>query len=117
MTRAQTVSGLEFEPITHTYRFSGVVIPSVTQILEATGIIDYSMIPPATRNMALKRGSLVHAAIQFDIEGDLDWETLDPVLVPYVEAARHFRADYGLGEGFVEFRGYNPKWRFAGTLD
>ena len=117
MTRAQTVSGLEFEPITHTYRLDGVVIPSVTQILEATGISDYSMIPNATRNMALKRGSLVHEAIQFDIEGDLDWETLDPVLVPYVEAARHFRADYGLGGGFVEFRGYNPKWRFAGTLD
>jgi len=36
MTRAQTVSGLEFEPITHTYRLDGVVIPSVTQILEAT---------------------------------------------------------------------------------
>ena len=46
---------LAFDPDAHAYmrRIDGAPIPSVTQVLERCGIIDYSMIPARTRRMAL----------------------------------------------------------------
>src|SRR5262245_2178024 len=65
---------LEFDPTTHTYRVDGVRYPSVTQVLERVGIIDYSYIPAPTREMALARGSAVHAWTAHD---DRTHQTLD----------------------------------------
>ena len=63
---------LLFDERTHTYSLDGNVLINVTDVLEAAGLIDYSWIPPATRQMALDRGRAVHQATAFDDEGDLD---------------------------------------------
>lgn len=116
---ATPASGLfTFDEAAHAYHLDGVRLPSVTQVLEDVEIIDYGYIPPSTRQMALERGSAVHQAIHYDIEGDLDWASLDPALIGYVEAARAVRRDYHLAAPeLVEHRGYHPKFRYAGTLD
>lgn len=108
---------LNFDAELHQYTLHGVVLPSVTQILEAVGVVDYSYLPPATRRMALGRGSAVHSATQFDDEGDLDETLLDDELVPYLTAWRRFRAETGFVPDLIEHRSFDPKYRYAGTLD
>lgn len=115
---------LEFDEPTHTYRWNGKVVPSVTQVLENVKIIDYDFIPHDTREMALERGRLVHQATHFDDEGDLDEATLDPMLAGYVAAARNWQRDSGFqveaddaGKRFIEYRGFQEKFGYAGTLD
>ncbi len=108
---------LEFDAATHTYRAGGVIVPSVTQVLEAVGVVDYSYLPPSTRNMALQRGSYVHLACQMDDEGDLDEDALDPALLPYVAAWRAFRAERGFTFQEIERRVHSARYGYAGTLD
>ena len=106
---------LEFEAKSHVYRINGQPIPSVTQVLEDVGIIDYSYIPGNTREMALDRGRDVHLATAFDDEGDLD-EAGFPFM-PYVQAWRNFRAATGFEPDAIEQRGFNRDHNFAGTID
>lgn len=110
---------LTFEPITHSYFWNGARVPSVTQILEDCAIIDYSFLPPGTREMALRRGSEVHEATHFDDEGDLDegWMQENQGHAPYVEAWRLFRAQTGFIPDMIEHRAYQERYGFAGTLD
>jgi len=62
----------EFREQDHSYWLNGQRVWSVTQILEESGVVDYSVIPPATRNMALKRGSAVHHLTYLDDMGGVD---------------------------------------------
>jgi hypothetical protein len=114
-----TRDGLSFTPETHEYRINGRLVPSVTQILEAVGLIDYSHIPWPTRQMALERGRAVHEAIALDLAGDLDEESADEIgILGYVLAARDARGALGvLVPQAVEERVYHPKLDYAGTLD
>jgi len=106
-----------FEPVTHVYRWRGQIVPSVTQILQAQGIIDYSHIPPATCEMALERGRLVHQLTQWDDEAALDETSVDRLLAPYLAAWRRFRAETAFCPDRIEYRSYDEIWRYAGTLD
>lgn len=108
---------LTFDPIPHAYRWNGVIVPSVTQVLEDVGVIDYSYIPSGTREMALERGRMVHEAIHYDDEGDLDEPSTDEMLMAYVHAWRRWRTDSGFIPSLIEHRGYNEQCGFAGTLD
>lgn len=110
---------LQFEETTHTYSVDGRVVPSVTQVLEDCGIIDYSMIPGDTRQMALERGRHVHAAAQFDDEEALEESSVTEEIFPYLIGWRRFRAEVPLGAGpfdMIETRGHHG-YGFAGTLD
>lgn len=113
------MAALTFDPATHSYQIDGIEVPSVTQVLESVGLIDYSYIPWATRQMALERGRAVHDAIALDLEGDLDEESADEAgVLPYIQAARTARAAFGvLVPDAWEQRVYHPRWLYAGTLD
>ena len=106
-----------FDETRHLYTLDGRPLLSVTQILERSGIVDYSFLPPATRNMALARGSAVHLATALDDEGDLDEAALDPILLPYLEGWRKFRRDTGFSPDQIEHRGFHPQHKYAGTKD
>lgn len=108
---------LEFDEPTHTYRWGGVIVPSVTRVLEDVGIIDYSYIPDGTREMALDRGRRVHKAAAFDAEGELDETTVDEMDLPYVLAARQWRQDSGVRVNRIEHRACHELYRYAGTRD
>jgi hypothetical protein len=108
---------LQLEERTHTYRVDGVVLPSVTQVLEDVGIIDYSFLNPDDRAHYLQRGSAVHLATQLDDEGDLDEATVEPAIAPYLEAWRAFRLKSGFTPSRIEHRDYSQEYAYAGTLD
>lgn len=74
-----------FEPEGHRYDNG---YESVTGILKAEGIIDDRFFTEESRD----RGSYVHLAVKYDHTGELDEESLDPVIVPYLQAWRTFKA-------------------------
>lgn len=108
---------LDFTPENHTYRWNGKRVPSVTQIMEDVGIIDYGHIPPATRAMALERGRLVHEITSMYDESDLDEGSVDESLIPYLNAWRNFLADTRFVISLNEYRHYSEKYGYAGQLD
>lgn len=110
------IAQLVFDEPSHTYFLDGVRIPSVTQILEAVGVVDFSYLPPGTRKMALERGRRVHLATQFDDEADLDLDGLDEALLPYVQSWRNWRRDSGFEPTLIEYLGYHPSG-YAGRMD
>ena len=110
-------SGLHFDHVSHRYKLDGRVLPSVTQVLENVGIIDYDGIPWETRQMALTRGSNVHLATQLDDEGDLDEDSVGD-LMGYVKAWRAAKAALGITSfSHIEKRMAHSGFRYAGTMD
>jgi len=66
MVEAITLSGrcLEFDPESHTYAVDGVVVPSVTTLLEKEFPETYSRVRPDVLRAAAERGTQIHAAIE-----------------------------------------------------
>lgn len=115
---------LTFDATLHEYRVNGLVVPSVTQVLERVGIIDYSYIPGQTRGMALARGSAVHAWTAYDdlnggavelLESQGDDKSME--VACYVRTWRKFRREMEFTPSLVEHRGYHSVFGYSGTLD
>lgn len=108
---------LQFDPAAHRYSVGGRHIPSVTQVLEP--YMDFSRVPPDVLQRAADFGTAVHTATELDDLGDLDEESLDPALAPYLEGWRRFRSVTGFVPVAVEERLYCKIHGFAvaGTLD
>jgi hypothetical protein len=84
----------EFDSKTHQYIVDGCPVPSVTQVLKAAGLIDYAGIPQAVLDYAAERGTAVHLATQLYDENDLDRDSLDPLIAPYLSAWINFTVDH-----------------------
>ena len=111
---------LEFDATTHTYTLDGEQVPSVTGILKAAGLIDFSHIPAPILEAARRRGTHVHSAIHYYNENDLD---VDTFTANFPECAGYLRAWIA----FTEQRQFRPvlnerrlasrKFKVAGTAD
>lgn len=106
---------LTFEPARHVYHLDGERLPSVTQILQP--LINYDGVPNGILQHAADRGTAVHLATEFWDDGDLDEESVDPEILPYVRAWQRFRAESGFEVLRSEVRVYSPRHRYAGTVD
>lgn len=104
--------GLIFDPVEHRYILDGVTIPNITKVLELTGFVDKTWF----KSEHAERGRAVHSACQFLIEGDLDWETVDPAILPRVKAFQEFLNTYKPELVLAEVPLYS-KLGFAGTPD
>jgi hypothetical protein len=105
---------IEFDHATHTYRVDGRVVPSVTQIIAAAGLVKGS---EWFTEESRWRGSNVHLACQYLDEGCLDRSALAPEYVPYVEAYERFKAETGFEPDLIEYSVCDMHGRFAGKLD
>ena len=106
---------IEFEPISHTYTVDGRVLPSVTQVLEPyTGL---EFVNRELLKRAAEFGSNVHQACHLYNMDDLDRDSLDPALVPYVDAWEKFLDDTGAVVILSEHRVASRKHGYAGTFD
>jgi hypothetical protein len=106
---------VEFDQSTHTYTLNGRRVPSVTQVLKP--LEDFSRVPRDVLEAARIFGQHVHAAVDLCNRGELDWLSLDPALVPYVDAWRTFIADTGAVVIASEMRVVHEKLGYAGTGD
>ena len=111
---AGTTLKLEFDEATHQYRLNGVVLPSVTQILEDDG----QMVPSYPSGPYRFRGSQVHKATHLWETGvDLNAYDIGADILPYVQsyigAMQDFQEDWLL----CEHRMAHLQLCYAGTAD
>jgi hypothetical protein len=104
---------VDFTEEGHIYTLDGARLPSVTGILKAEGFIDDSFYDEYSR----QRGSLVHLATHYDDLGELDEDSLDPVIAPYCEAWRRFKRESGFVVDQSEKPMASKTYRFAGKPD
>lgn len=109
------IDGLTFDADTHTYRFKGDVVPSVTGILKP--LQDFSSVPAPVLEAASNFGTAVHLACELWDRGTLDEDALDPALEPYLDAWKWFSLDNDVKWEMIEAQVYHPGLRYAGTLD
>jgi hypothetical protein len=111
---------LEFVEETHTYLLDGKPIPSVTQLLKP--LQDFSNIPPHTLAKACEFGTNVHKMIELYLLDELDMDTLDPALLPPLEAFKRWQDNEGAAlflQGWprIEQPLAHPRLHYAGTPD
>lgn len=111
---------LTFTPASHTYHLNGAPVPSVTGILRASGLIDFSSIPIGTLDRARIRGTVVHQAIHYFNERDLDVDRFCaefPDCAGYLRAWLAFVDERKFVARFNEYRVASARHGIAGTID
>ena len=103
----------------HIYRWDGIIIPGVTEILSAVGIVDVSAVPTARLEAARHFGIAVHRACELYDRGLLAEDILDVNLRPYLAGWALFRQEYGFvpDNNGIEKSLFSSRYRFAGTID
>ena len=108
---------IEFNEERHEYRWNGVVKPSVTQILAASGRCSWDCVDEETRKYALKRGQTVHWLCQLEDEGALNWRTVPTDLRGYRKSWRSWKRHSGFQVLWIERIFYVARYGFAGRVD
>jgi len=111
---------LTFDREQHAYTLDGAPVPSVTQILQASGLIDFSGIPTYVLEAAKERGTVVHQAIHYYNERDLDVGQFCrdfPTYAGYVQAWITFCDRRAFQPVLCEHRVASRRHQVAGTLD
>lgn len=85
----------------------------VTELLAEAGLIDRTWFSEE----GATRGTYVHQACQYYDAGELDEESLDPVLIPYVEGWKKFLEDTGFQVVASEKRMTSKIYKFTGQPD
>jgi len=106
---------LQFDASTHTYTLAGRKLPSVSEIIRP--LQDFSNVPADVLAAACQFGQNVHAACDLYNREQLDWDSLDPSLEPYVRAWASFLEDTGAVVIASECRVYHDQLGYAGTPD
>lgn len=106
---------LEFDPIEHVYQLNGARVPSVTEVLKP--LEDFSMVRPDVLEAARVFGQHVHEACDLFDRDELDWSSLAPDLVPYVEAWKLFIEESGAIVVASEVQVAHEKLGYAGSPD
>ncbi len=106
---------LTFDEASHTYRLAGSPVPGVTSILAP--LVNLAGIPRDVLDAKRQLGQDVHYACQLLDEDDLDEDSVEERIEPYVQAYRRFKADTGAQVLLNEHQVAEPTLRYAGTLD
>jgi hypothetical protein len=103
---------------TSKYVLHGVRIPSVTEVLDIAGLIDWSMVPPGVLEEAGERGHRVHEWLELLDQGFLDLEDEpDEDIAGFVGAYLRFKDETGFKPELIEHVVVNETYAYAGMLD
>lgn len=112
------IVGNAYQEKTRAHVINGLAVPSVTQILRATGVSgDFSMVAPDVLERKTRIGQAAHAAAHFHDEGDLVESTVAPEVLPYLVAWMRFRAERGFVPELLETVVYSRVHHFIGRFD
>ena len=79
------IPGGYFDEVKHVYRDDeGAILPSVTQIFEMLHFTDFSGINEDVLEWKRQFGTSVHSAVEYLVQNDLDWDSMDLAIVPAV---------------------------------
>lgn len=102
-----------FDKERHRHLLDDQEIPGVTRILRAFGFGANAFYTEYGRD----RGTFVHLATELYDRGELDEDTLDPVLAPYLAGYKAFRAELGAEPIHIEVPLCSVLRRFATVID
>lgn len=115
LTAMPEMPELTFEEQTHTYRLDGVIIPSVSAVMEPLSRSTYRRVDDKTLDKAANKGSSVHSSIEFFINYGV--EDVNPAHKGYFDAFLdwwNLRKPEVVGcENYV----YHKIYRYGGTVD
>lgn len=110
---------LKFDPGPHRYTLDGMLIPSVTQVMEPH--LPYAGLPKDVREAALLRGTLVHVLTEHYDARTFDSEmralAKEAGLDGYIHAWGTYLNEHKVTILASEQRVYHTKYRYCGTLD
>jgi hypothetical protein len=108
-------SNFNFDEVNHIYRLNNRTIPSVTQVLQAEGITDYSYADESDREF----GKAGHKVTELWDKGKLDIKTISEPLIPCLEAWKKFLKDFEVTifPGAIEKPIYSSRYLFGTTPD
>jgi len=106
-------NAVEFNSEKHQYKASGILLPSVTEILKGAGLIDATFYTEESK----VRGSYVHKACEYYDQGDLDEDSLDPQIAGYLQAYKKWKATFGYEFTWIEMPMQDKTGVYAGTSD
>lgn len=105
-----------FDETTHTYKVNGQIKPGVTTILQDAGLSpDFSLVDPETLARKATLGKETHRVIELIFKDDLG--DYDPILEPYVQAAKQFISVFNIKPIQSELAVYSSTLDCCGTLD
>lgn len=101
----------------HVYTVNGEVKPGTTGILDYNGLIsDF-----CKQEFAAQRGEAIHQGAALLFRDLLDWQTVDPRIMPYLVSLQLFIKTTGFTAVTVEQKGYSPldycgRWDVTGLF-
>ena len=107
--------GLDFDERSHTYKLNGLVIPSVTTLMNLLSKAEYDGVREGVLENAANRGTAVHNAIENYINFGI--EDISEELNPYFLAFLRFLSDKQPNILATEKKVYHKFLRYAGTVD
>lgn len=107
---------LHLDEATHTYTLGGRVLPGVTGVLE-NALREMEGIPEHVYKAAGEFGQHVDSACHLFDHRNLDWESLDPRLMPYVRGYEKFIYDSSVTIIASKKRVHHPARGYAGEMD
>ena len=112
MTKSDQKCTINFNEKKHEYRVEGIITPSVSQILQANGLMDSFK----HSENKLHTGTAIHKALEFSDKGTLDYSKLDSRLKKCIDLWEKFKKDLGLNViGIEEKVAFGVL--YAGTID
>jgi len=105
--------GLEFNEEKHLFTVDGVVKRSVTQVLKDCGLVNTKFFTEQGR----ENGSRRHLVTELYDRNTLDWGTVDPEDLPYLEAWITAKEQLKIEIKFIEQKMYHPVLGYAGIVD
>jgi len=100
-----------FDELNHQYLLNGIRLPSVTQILQAEGITDYSYADDSDREF----GQAGHKMTELWDKGVLDIKTVSEPLIPFFEGYKKFLKDFKVKIilEWIEKPTYSLIWKYG----
>jgi len=108
---------LEFDEEKHRYMENGLVIPSVTQIIQEAGLVNLDWINAELLKEKADLGKKVHSTTELHDKEKLDFEKLHPILKAYLNNWIKFRQEYGFVATEIELQLFHSLYRYAGRID
>lgn len=108
---------LTFDEKKHEYKLDGLVIPSVTQIIKAAGLINLDYVGPQLLKEKADLGKKVHLTTELYDRDSLNINELHPTLKEYLDGWIKFKEDYNFTPTEIELMSAHHLYKFAGRID
>lgn len=108
---------LSFNEDNHEYKLDGLLIPSVTQIIQDAGLINLDWVNPELLAEKADLGKKIHSTTELYDTGNLNAEELHPTLKSYLNSWVKFRTDYNFVPTEIELMLAHSLYRYAGRID